>query len=103
MNNTKWNEIFQAFYYDNELKTDHPLIQWRTKDRENGYICSWDGTWTHFGCDARNWERIEYLQIRLTYENKEIVLKSLHKIHVPGIVEDDVVTIYGYRMDVDYL
>jgi len=103
MNNTKWNEIFHAFYYENELKTDHPLIQWKTKDRENGFISSWDGTWTHFGCEPRDWDRIEYLQIILTDDNTDIVLRALHKIHVPGIIEDGIVTIYGYRMDIDYL
>ena len=37
MNNTKWNEIFRAFYYDNELIKDAPLIRWGTKDTETGY------------------------------------------------------------------
>ena len=44
MNNTRWNEIFRAFYHDNELKRDHPVIMWRTKDIHTGYISAWDGT-----------------------------------------------------------
>ncbi len=30
-------------------------------------------------------------------------MKSLKQIHVPGTVEDDIVTIFGYRTDVDYI
>ncbi len=102
MNNTKWNEIFRAFYYDNECHKDSVLIRWRTKDI-NGYLCSWEGTWSHFGCEPRNWEDIDYLQIKLTFENKDYVLEKLRSIHVPGEIKDDIVTIYGYRTDVDYI
>ena len=60
MNNTKWNEIFHTFY-DNEWSPEQPLISWRTKNIENGYISNWDGTWTHFGCEPREWDKIDYL------------------------------------------
>ena len=103
MNNTKWNEIFRAFYYDNELKSGSTVIKWRTRDIDTGYLSEWDGTWTHFGADPQDWDKIDQLQIRLTPENKEYVLKCLKQIHVPGIVEDDTVTIFGYRTDVDYI
>ncbi len=101
MNNTKWNEIFKAFY-KNECEGG-VLVYWSTKDKVNGYIYPWDATWTHFGCEPREWERIEYLQIRLTPENTEMVLDNLKKIHVPGDIVDNIVTVYGYRTDVDYL
>lgn len=102
MNNTKWNEIFKAFYAL-ECDPDGPLIRWRTKDTENGYVSPWDGSWTHFGCEPREWDRIDQLQIELTGENTGLVLGVLRKIHVPGEVSDEVVTVYGYRTDVDYL
>ena len=102
MNNTKWNEIFRAFY-DNELKQDSPIIMWRTKDIDSGYLSDWDGTWTHFGADPREWDKIGFLQIRLTPENKDYVLKCLKQIHVPGIAEEDRITVFGYRTDVDYI
>ena len=102
MNNTKWNEIFRAFYYDNECQRG-ALVRWRTKDIESGYLSPWDGTWTHFGCEPRNWDCIDYLQILLTPENRDLVMETLKRIHVPGEVKDDIVTVYGYRMDVDYL
>lgn len=101
MNNTKWNEIFKQFY-KNECNGG-VLVQWRTKDTETGYICNWGGTWTHFGNEPSNWECIDYLQIRLTPENEELVLRILKQIHVPGDIEKDIVNVYGYRMDVDYL
>ena len=51
MNNTKWTEIFKAFYYDIECSEDprlsKMLIHWTTKST-NGYIYN-DSTWTHFG------------------------------------------------------
>ena len=57
---------------------------WRTKDIRTGYISDWDGTWTHFGAEPREWDKIDQLQIRLTPENKECVMKSLKQIYVPG-------------------
>lgn len=103
MNNTKWNEIFRSFYYNNELIKDAPLIMWRTRDIETGCLSNWDGTWTHFGCEPRDWDKIEYLQIQLTPENKTYVMECLKRIHVPGTVENGVATVYGYRTDVDYI
>lgn len=103
MNNTKWNEIFKTFYALECTADTSPLIRWRTKDKENGYISNWDGTWSHFGCEPRDWDRIDYLQIKLTEENREFVLIELRRIHVPGEIADDIVTVYGYRTDVDYL
>ena len=46
---------------------------------------------------------IDYLQIELTLKNEEFVLDTLKKIHVPADMEDNIVTVYGYRTDVDYL
>ena len=105
MNNTKWTEIFKAFYYDIEC-SENPmlskmLIHWTTKST-NGYIYN-DSTWTHFGVDMENSKEIEWLKIDLTAENRKIVLDILRKIHVPGEVLDDCVYIYGYRTDVDYI
>lgn len=55
MNNTKWNEIFQAFY------NSEPVVMWRTRDIETGYLSNWDGCWSHFGCEPRDWDMIDYL------------------------------------------
>ena len=105
MNNTKWTEIFKAFYYDIECSEDQKLskipIQWTTK-AINGYIYS-DNTWTHFGMDMESSKEIEWLKIDLTSENRKIVLDILKRIHVPGEVFDDCVYVYGYRTDVDYI
>ena len=103
MNNTKWNEIFRAFYYDNELKENAPLIMWRTRDIENGFVSEWDGTWSHFGCEPREWNRIDYLQIRLTAENEKYVMDCLKKIHVPGDVKDGIATVFGHREHGEYI
>ncbi|MCR5806908.1 MAG: hypothetical protein K6G68_07735 [Oscillospiraceae bacterium] len=104
MNNTKWNEIYRSFF-DNELRGG--MVRWRTKDIETGYVTGWDATWTHFACanaDGKTgWDKIEYLQIQLTPENTDYVLDVLRHIHVPGDVSDNIVTVYGYRTDVDYL
>jgi hypothetical protein len=97
MNNTKWNEIFKTFYNSNHI------VRWRTKDRETDYQSDWDASWSHFGCEPREWELIDFLQIELTYTNKEYVIESLKKIHVPAEIKGNIVTVYGYRMDVDYL
>ena len=102
MNNTKWNEIFNAFYdleCSNNANLSKILIPWTTKST-NGYIYS-DATWTHFG--SENYKDIEWLKIDLTPENKEIVLNILHKIHVPGEVKENEVIVYGYRTDIDYI
>jgi hypothetical protein len=78
-------------------------VELTEEDKENGYISNWDGTWSHFGCEPHAWDKIDYLQIKLTDENREFVLIELRKIHVPGEIADDIVTVYGYRTDVDYL
>lgn len=75
----------------------------RTKDTETGCLSNWDGTWTHFGCEPRDWDKIEYLQIQLTPENKTYVIECLKRIHVLGTVENGVDIVYGYRTDVDYI
>ena len=104
MNNTKWTEIFKAFYYDIECSEDPKLskmlIHWTTKST-NGYIDN-DSTWTHFNGLGQS-RKIEWLKIDLTAENRKIVLDILRKIHVPGEVFEDCVYVYGYRTDVDYI
>lgn len=102
MNNTKWNEIFTAFYI-NECVQGAPLVRWRTKDTKTGYISNWDGSWTHFGCEPREWDKIDYLQIELTKDNSDLVFDVLRKIHIPGEVHDGIISIYGYRTDVNYI
>lgn len=105
MDDTKWREIFEAFYYEIENSDDPVLrclsVQWTTKTTF-GYVYS-DNTWTHFGCSMEDNKEIEWLSIELTPENREIVLDILRKIHVPGEVFDDRVYVYGYRTDVDYI
>ncbi len=105
MNNTKWTEIFQAFYYSIELSSDKELsglqVLWTTKSLD-GFIYS-DSTWTHFGCSMESAKEIDWLRIKLTPQNRQIVLDILSRIHVPGEVFDDFVYVYGYRTDVDYI
>ena len=97
MNNTKWNELFLAFY-----NTEH-VIMWRTRDIENGYLSNWDASWSHFGCEPKEYDKIDYLQIKLSPENKTYVIDTLKRIHVPGEIAEDIIVVYGYRTDVDYL
>lgn len=105
MNNTKWKEIFEAFYYGIECSDDpalsNLLIPWSTTST-TGHIYS-DSTWTHFGCSMDSNREIESLKIDLTAENRQIVLDILKTIHVPGKIFDHYVIVYGYRMDVDYI
>lgn len=105
MNDTKWIEIFKAFYYGIECSPDKGLsdlqVRWTTKSL-NGFVYS-DNTWTHFGCSMDSNKNIDWLRIELTPQNRQIVLDILHLIHVPGEVFDDFVYIYGYRTDVDYI
>lgn len=102
MNNTKWNEILKAFY-KNECNGNTPLVRWRIKDLKSGFTSDWDGTWTHFACEPKDWKYIDYLQIELTRENADFVLQQIKRIHVPGTVSEKAVTIYGYRQDVEYI
>ncbi len=100
MNNTKWTEIFKAFYYGAEL-CGGPVVPWTAKSLE-GFVYS-DNTWTHFGVGMEHSKEIDWLKIWLTPENREFVLEALRKIHVPGEVPADCVMVYGHRMDVDYI
>lgn len=105
MNDTKWIEIFKAFYYGIECSDDPVLanmeILWETKS-VGGYIYS-DTTWTHFGVGIEKNKDIEWLKIYLTPQNKKTVLDILRKIHVPGEVTEHEAIVYGYRTDVDYI
>ena len=105
MNDTKWMEIFQGFYYGAECSHDPALaglkIHWTTKTTD-GYVYR-DTTWTHFGCSLESAKEIEWLRIDLTKDNRDAVLEILHRIHVPGEIIGDAVYVYGYRTDVDYL
>lgn len=105
MNNTKWSEIFKAFYYGYECAQDETLrsirFPWTTRSVD-GYVYS-DNTWTHFGVGMENSKEIDWLKIELTPENREFVLELLRKIHVPGEVQENCVIVYGHRMDVDYI
>jgi hypothetical protein len=100
LNNTKWNEIFKAFY-ENECDKGNGLpsitVPWMTKDKQSGYETAWDETWSHFGCEPINYQEIEWLKIMLTNENRAVVLSILRRIHVPGELIDDHVIIYGYK------
>ena len=71
--------------------------------RESGQNGVNEVTWTHFGCKPREWDKIDYLQIELTKDNSDLVFDVLRKIHVPGEEHDGIISIYGYRTDVDYL
>ena len=78
MNNTKWNELFRAFY-ENDGKRDKSLaVFYRTKER-SGDISCWSNEWELF------------------------VLDALKRIHVPGEIQGNIVTVYGYRQDCDYI
>ena len=105
MNDTKWTEIFKAFYYGIECSPDKELsglqVPWTTKSL-NGFVYS-DSTWTHFGCSMESNKEIDWLRIELTPQNRQIVLDILHLMHVPGEILDDFVYVYGYRTDVDYI
>ena len=105
MNDTKWAEIFKAFYYGIECSSNSELsnlqIAWTTRSL-SGYLYS-DTTWSHFGCSVEFSKEIDWLRIQLTPENKQVVLGILRSIHVPGEVFEDSVYVYGYRTDVDYV
>ena len=105
MNDTKWAEIFKAFYYGVECSPDAALsklrVQWATKSID-GALYS-DSTWTHLGCTMESFKEIEWLKIDLTPENRKIVLDILREIHVPGEIKENAVFVYGYRTDVDYI
>lgn len=100
MNDTKWREIFEAFYYGVEL-AGGPGIFWTTKDLQ-GHEYQ-DSTWTHFGCSMESNREIDWLRIDLTPQNRELVLDILTRIHVPGEIVGNAVYVYGYRTDVDYI
>lgn len=100
MNDTKWTEIFKAFYYGAEL-AGGPVVRWTTKNLD-GYEYS-DSTWTHFGIGMEHSKEIVWLKIDLTPENRDFVLETLRKIHVPGEVFQNAVFVYGHRMDIDYI
>ena len=102
MNNTKWNELFLAFYENDGKRGKSLAVFYRTKER-NGYISAWSNEWELFGSQFPFWKDLEWLQIQLSGENRQFVLDALRRIHVPGEIQDNIVTVYGYRQDCAYL
>ena len=105
MNTTKWREINAAFWglESSDLPEENSLaIPWMTCSTD-GFIYGWDETWTHFWGEDDTGKEIEWLKIKLTPANRKVVLAILKRIHVPGEVTENEVTVYGYRTDVDYI
>ena len=102
MNDTKWNEIFLAFY-ENECCTRSSFhVCYRTKDI-NGQVSDQDSAWEHFGCIFPWYKDLEWMQIALTEENNTFVIETLKSIHVHGIIQKEAVIIFGYKQDCDYI
>jgi len=102
MNNTKWREIFKVFYALECCDNRSMIVEWKTCSTD-GDEYGWDATWSHFGCEPAEYNKIEWLKIKLTDNNRTFVIDTLKKIHVPGEIINDTVIIYGYRTDIDYL
>lgn len=66
-------------------------------------MTNWDSSWTHFGCEPYNYKSIDRLEIRLKEDNRDFVLDQLRRIHVPGQLCGEIVTVYGYLRNMDYL
>ena len=100
MNDTKWDELFKAFY---ELERSGDIrVPWMI-ETTHGHTSPWDDTWTHFGCDPTAYKDIDQLKIRSTPQNEGFVSSILKTIHVPGERTKDCFIIYGYRTDIDYI
>ena len=59
--------------------------------------------WEHFGCEFENFDQFEWLQIQLNDENRDFVINTLRKIHVPGEVHGDIAVVYGYGQNRGYI
>ncbi|PEB61268.1 hypothetical protein COM86_25130 [Priestia megaterium] len=99
MNDTKWEEIRNAMN-DCSINTI-----WRTQDVKTKYISDWDGDWFYHFKDS--YKNIEWLEIKVeNLEEKNQVINTLRKINVPGEAKDDVIKVYGYVQNnnfIDYL
>ena len=102
MNNTKWNDIFLAFHKNNCDSSSTIQVFYRTKAL-NGYISPWDNMWEHFGCEFEHYKDFEWLQIELTEENRDFVIDTLRKIHVPGEIQETIAIVYGYKQNCEYI
>lgn len=102
MNDTKWDEVFRAFF-ENECRAGDSLpVFYRTKGI-NGYVSDWDCSWEHFGSLFPWYQDLEWLQIALTADNSTFVVDTLKSIHVPGSIDEKTATIFGYKQDCDYI
>jgi len=91
MDDTKWEEVRLAMYGLGEL---HP--RWRTRDRETGYVSSWDGEWFyHFRTGG--YSTIEWLEIATVSDiQRSAVLSALRAIHVPSEEIENGFRVFGY-------
>jgi predicted protein tyrosine phosphatase len=92
MNNTKWEEIHVAM-----LELDSLSPKWRTKDRETGFVCPWDGEWFYHFREG-GYESIEWVEIGVTSPEQDHEVEAvLAKIHVPGHRTAEGFRVYGYQ------
>ena len=90
MNDTKWDELRLAMY------AIRPAPKWRTKDVHSGFTSPWDGEWYYHFRDG-GYDSIEFVEIRAEDpQHLDSIVASLRAIHVPGVIEGDVVTVYGH-------
>ena len=102
MNNTKWNELFLAFSENAVAHGKGFAVLYRTKDSRGNVSC-WSNEWELFGSQFPWWKDLEWLQIRLSDANRQFVVDTLKRIHVPGEIRDDIATVYGHRQDCGYI
>ena len=97
MNNTKWKELQESMY----RLASSP--QWRTKCIDNGYISVWDGEW-YYHFSEGGFKDIEWVEIQvIDCEHKNLVLRELKLIHVPGIETEFGFRIYGFVKEGEYV
>ena len=92
-NDTKWEELRLAML---DLPGNRP--SWRTKSL-NGFIYGWDVDWlAHFRLGPHS--EIEWCEISASDSlSCEELLAAIEPIGLSGLVEQDLIRIYGYVAD----
>lgn len=90
MNNTKWEELRLGMCGLNLLSP-----QFRVRNLRSGYVGEWDREWFHHFYGRH--EDDEWVEISVTsVAQREVVLRVLRSVHVPGVTTGTGFKIFGY-------
>lgn len=95
MDNMQWNKLFSAFFSAEEEGIEIPF----TLRTSVGPLERRDAYWEKFGTEWKNARDYHSIKIRLTEQNRTLVLDTLASLEVPHTVVGDTVVVMAHPVE----